>query len=99
MRHHHLQQVWRALVIDVPVTGYYFWSLVDNFEWTQAYNPQFRFGLLEVDLESQERQMKTSGELYTEICQTGTLSSDMAHRFAPDALPTVFPGEAPPPLA
>jgi len=95
----HLHHVWRAIIVGAPVMGYYFWSLVDNFEWARAYNPSFRFGLLEVDVESQARRLKTSGELYAEICKTGTLSSDMARRHAPDALASVFPGEAPVPLA
>jgi beta-glucosidase len=92
----HLHHVWRALQIGAPVMGYYHWSLVDNFEWAEGYNPEFRFGLIELDVETQERRVKTSGELYAEICRTGTLTSDMARRFAPEALESVFPGEAPP---
>ena len=32
----HLREVWRAINQNVPVMGYYHWSLVDNFEWAEA---------------------------------------------------------------
>ena len=91
----HIRQMWRAVNFNWPVMGYYFWSLLDNFEWSQGYNPEFRFGLVEVDFESQKRQLRASGELYAEICRSGTLSSDMARRYAPETLTTIFPGELP----
>ena len=91
----HLAQVWRAINFNVPVTGYYFWSLVDNFEWAEGYDPRFRFGLYQVDFKSQKRTIKPSGELYKEICAAGAISSDMARRYAPDVAGRLFPGEVP----
>jgi beta-glucosidase len=70
--------------------GYYHWSLVDNFEWDQGWTQ--RFGLLALDLETQERSWRPSGRLYQQICQTGSVSSEMAQEFAPEVMKTLFPG-------
>lgn len=43
----------------VPVEGYFVWSLTDNFEWSEGYQP--RFGLVYVDLKTQRRIIKDSG--------------------------------------
>jgi beta-glucosidase len=86
----HLYQVWRALNFNWPVRGYYHWSLVDNFEWAEGWS--LRFGLVELDPETQARRVRPSGELYAEICKTGTLTSDMVARYAPDVREQLFPG-------
>ena len=86
----HLREVWRAINFNYPVMGYYHWSLVDNFEWDQGWTQ--RFGLLALDLETQERSWRPSGRLYQQICQTGSVSSEMAQEFAPEVMKTLFPG-------
>lgn len=55
----HLAQVLRAKRDGVPVDGYFCWSLIDNFEWAEGYEP--RFGLIHVDFASQRRLIKDSG--------------------------------------
>jgi beta-glucosidase len=92
----HLREIWRALSFCFPVMGYYHWSLVDNFEWDRGWTQ--RFGLIEMDPETQERTMRDSGLLYQEICQNYAISSDMAQRYAPDLMPVLFPGQAPEPI-
>jgi beta-glucosidase len=89
----HLREVWRAISFNYPVMGYYHWSLVDNFEWERGWTQ--RFGLIEVDPESQERRWRQSGRLYGEICHTNSISSDMARRYSPQLLETMFPGHTP----
>ena len=60
---------WRAVkrAIDggADVRGYFVWSLLDNFEWTDGYSQ--RFGLVYVDYPTQRRIMKTSARFYTEV--------------------------------
>jgi len=53
-----LEGVQRCLADDIDVLGYTYWSLLDNFEWAFGYAP--RFGLIEVDRMTQERQVKAS---------------------------------------
>ncbi|MBO9473234.1 beta-glucosidase [Shimia sp. R10_1] len=54
----HLDAVKQALAADVPLKGYYIWSLMDNYEWALGYEK--RFGLIHVDFESFARTPKAS---------------------------------------
>ena len=49
----------------VPVHGYFYWSLMDNFEWAWGYDK--RFGLVRVDYETLERTKKDSAIEYQRI--------------------------------
>ncbi|HMV37170.1 MAG TPA: family 1 glycosylhydrolase, partial [Turneriella sp.] len=55
----YIGQVLRAKQEGVNVTGYFAWSLLDNFEWAEGYRP--RFGLVHVDYLTQKRTIKDSG--------------------------------------
>jgi beta-glucosidase len=80
----HLSQLWRAIREGVAVRGYYHWTLVDNFEWAEGWN--LRFGLIEVDPETQVRRIRRSGRLYTDVCRENALSTDTIKRHAPEFL-------------
>lgn len=58
----HVDAILDAIDAGVNVKGYFYWSLMDNFEWAWGYDK--RFGLVRVDYESQERTVKSSGRLY-----------------------------------
>lgn len=58
----HLAEVLRARDAGVPVEGYFAWSLMDNFEWAEGYEP--RFGLVYVDFDTQTRTVKDSGRWF-----------------------------------
>jgi len=64
----HLEQAHRALQDGIPIKGYFYWSLMDNFEWAFGYTK--RFGLLSVDYATQRRAMKASGRWYAEFIAT-----------------------------
>ena len=85
----HIQQVWRAVNFNWRVKGYFHWSLVDNFEWERGWTQ--RFGLWELDVETQKRRKRKAAELYEEICNTNSLSSEMIEKYCPEVLKTIFP--------
>jgi beta-glucosidase len=86
----HLHALWEAIKRGISVKGYYFWSLIDNFEWTEGYNPRFRFGLIGVDFKTQERHIRPSGHLYTAICKHGGLLQDVVEQYTPSLTRAVF---------
>jgi beta-glucosidase len=69
-----LGQVWQAIENGVDVRGYLHWTSVDNFEWARGYS--MRFGLIGVDLETQERTIKPSGHLFARIAKANALPVD-----------------------
>lgn len=86
----HLRQLWRAANFNWKVRGYFHWSLVDNFEWERGWT--HRFGLYALDTETLVRTPRRSAQLYSEICKTNSLSSDIVARYAPELRETMFPG-------
>jgi len=50
--------IMQAKADGVPVTGYCYWSLLDNFEWQAGYSKTF--GLIAVDRKTQTRYPKES---------------------------------------
>ena len=85
----HLHQVWRAVNFNFPVKGYFHWCLVDNFEWERGWTQ--RFGLWELDVETQARRKRPSADLYAEICKENGISSEMVARYAPELFEKMFP--------
>ena len=71
-----LEQIERARAEGADVRGYYHWSLMDNFEWAEGYEP--RFGLYRVDLSTYERTATEGATVLGEI--TGARGMDSAMR-------------------
>jgi beta-glucosidase len=63
--HRGLLELSRAIRDGVPITSYYAWSLLDNFEWAEGYKQ--RFGLIYVDYQNQKRVPKDSFDWYREV--------------------------------
>ncbi len=53
----------------MPLAGYFHWSLIDNWEFSQGYGE--RFGLIYVDRKTQQRIVKDSAYRYKEIVASG----------------------------
>jgi beta-glucosidase len=67
----HLKACHRAITDGVPLYGYFYWSLLDNFEWAEGYT--MRFGLVEIDYQTLERKIRPSTQVYKQICETNML--------------------------
>jgi beta-glucosidase len=60
----HLGHLHRAVAEGAPVKGYFHWSLMDNFEWSDGFS--YRFGLVHVDFANQQRTPKLSAAYFRE---------------------------------
>jgi beta-glucosidase len=58
----HVTAAAQAVAEGVPLTGYFAWSLLDNFEWAEGYGQ--RFGIVRVDYTTLRRSLKASGTWY-----------------------------------
>jgi beta-glucosidase len=85
----HIHQMWRAVNFNWPVKGYFYWTLVDNFEWERGWTQPF--GLWGLDVETQKRTKRPSADLYAEICRENGLSSEMVQKYCPEAFDSLFP--------
>lgn len=86
----HLRQVWAAIQFNIPIMGYYYWSLIDSFEWNQGWRE--RYGLIDLDVASQDRKLRRSGELYGRICRSGRIDWETVAEYTPELLDEMFPG-------
>jgi beta-glucosidase len=68
----HLRQVLDARRAGVPVDGYFAWSLMDNFEWSEGYT--LWYGILHVDFDTQERRPKDSARFLRSLARPGRAS-------------------------
>jgi beta-glucosidase len=64
-----LTALHRAIQAGADVRGFFYWSLLDNFEWQFGYTK--KFGLLAVDFADQKlpRTPKPLAEVYSKICR------------------------------
>jgi beta-glucosidase len=74
----HLEALDAARNEGLPVLGYFYWSLMDNFEWTEGFRA--KFGLAAVDFESQRRTVRPAAARFREYClaQRSISLSDLA---------------------
>ncbi len=63
----HLEALAHARAEGVDVRGYFYWSLMDNYEWDSGYGK--RFGLLHVDYQTQQRTPKRSAHWYRRMIE------------------------------
>jgi beta-glucosidase len=68
----YLAQLQRATAEGVPVKGYFLWSLLDNYEWSDGY--AIRFGITYVDYATQKRTVKLSGDFYKQVIERNGLA-------------------------
>lgn len=64
----HLSVIADAIADGANVKGYFLWSLMDVFSWSNGYEK--RYGLFYVDFETQERFPKKSAYWYKELAES-----------------------------
>ncbi len=57
----------------IAVIGYLYWSLLDNFEWSEGFRA--RFGLASVDDITQQRIPRPCADLFAQVCRSNSLPS------------------------
>jgi len=65
-----LAAVGIALAEGADVRGYFYWSLMDNFEWNHGMNMDFGLYAVDPDDASKTRTLRPTGETYGEIART-----------------------------
>ena len=60
----HLEAAHQAIQQGCNLKGYFFWSLLDNYEWSWGYSK--RFGIVRVNYSSRKRSVKLSGHYFSE---------------------------------
>ena len=67
----HLRAVRRAIAGGARVRGYFHWSLVDNFEWSEGYKA--RFGLYSFNPSTLARKARPSARVYARIARRNAI--------------------------
>ncbi len=81
-----LRQVAKLRSEGVDVRGYYYWSLLDDFEWLLGYGPHF--GLYSVDRSTMARTATDTVRVYGDVAARRGLSPRVLRQYgAPGPLP------------
>jgi beta-glucosidase len=75
-----LKEVHSLIKEGRDLRGYFHWTLTDNFEWAEGW--RLRFGLVELDPQTQKRTVRNSGRLYKEIARLNGISADMLQQYS-----------------
>ncbi len=63
----HIKSIAKAISEKVLIKGYFWWSLIDNFEWHCGY--KYKFGLASVDFNDFSRKIRPFAWEYKKICE------------------------------
>ncbi len=63
----HVVEVEKLIADGVDMRGYFYWSLLDNFEWDKGFWP--KFGLASVDRTTKARTLRASAKTYADIAK------------------------------
>lgn len=79
----HLYQVKKLRDQGIDVQRYYYWTLMDNFEWLEGESAPF--GLIHCDFETQKRTIRKSGRLFAAISKEKGLTQEMIQEYLTDS--------------
>lgn len=70
----HLAYTWKAIQTGCNIKGYHVWTFIDCWSWINAYKN--RYGLIALDLKTNNRTIKKSGEFYKLMSDTNGFMYD-----------------------
>ena len=71
----YIYAMYKAMREGVDVRGYFYWTLMDNFEWAEGYDK--KFGLYSVNFDNQERTLRKGSNSFKKIInQPGVYDRD-----------------------
>lgn len=91
---HVAKRMHDLLAAGYDLRGYFHWTLVDSFEWSEGW--RLRFGLYELDTETQQRRPRPSAAVYSKIVRANGLADELYAEHC--GLPEVAPPQPPPGL-
>lgn len=68
----HLKNIHSAIEKGVEVSGYLYWSLLDNYEWDKGFTP--RFGIIEVNYSTFKRTLRESAKKLAAVCRDNAIN-------------------------
>lgn len=77
----HLEWTKRAMKDGADIRGFFYWSLMDNYEWNQGMHMRFGLYALEAD---KTRRARSAVKLYNDIIKKRDLSSKLVKQYPPE---------------
>ena len=74
----YLEAIKEAIDLGVDVRGFFYWSLMDNYEWG-TYLP--KFGIVDVDFETFKRTLKPSAYFYRGIIEENAVTQENLRKY------------------
>ena len=71
----HLAYLWKAIDDGCNIKGYHLWTFIDCWSWINSYKN--RYGLVSLDLPTQKRTIKKSGEFYKKLSDENGFNYDI----------------------
>jgi beta-glucosidase len=83
-----MAEAWRATRDGVDLRGYYYWTLLDNFEWIQGWD--LKFGLYSFDRTTQVRTPTSGAAVFQRLAQCNGVPRSLLGQLAPERLSLYF---------
>jgi beta-glucosidase/6-phospho-beta-glucosidase/beta-galactosidase len=76
-----LSWIARAIEAGAPVEGYFYWSLMDNYEWQAGMSMDFGLYAVDPDDPAKHRTPREAASVYARIAQARRIPEDLAEQY------------------